>query len=186
MDWGCQGHRQQPGPCFYAECDIFGVLCEVGPYGTAEHLVRARLIPCGMRGRGCEPARSEQKQLMSQVMPRWKLLPPKWCFCVPGPPWANPHCKMILVSPGFIDTVSSSDLTAWLSALLMLRCVGGAVRGRKRNSGTPITGDHHCQRPSQLFAANLGYLSLSLPPIQKNLKKMAQIQVISDCDYLRS
>ena len=96
-------------------------------------------------GRGCEAARSRQKQLVSQGVPRWRLLPPKWCRCVPGPPGANPHCRMTLLSPGFIDTVSSSDLTVWLSALLMLRCEG-AVRGEGRwTLGPPVTGDHHCR-----------------------------------------
>ena len=136
-------------------------------------------------GRGCEAARSRQKQLVSQGVPRWRLLPPKWCRCVPGPPGPNPHCRMTLLSPGFIDTVSSSDLTAWLSAPLMLRCEG-AVRGEGRwTLGPPMTGDHHCR---DLHSSLLltWVVVLALPPVQKNLKKMTQLRVISDCDYLRA
>lgn len=67
----------------------------------------------------------------------------------------------------------------------MLRCVG-AVRGEGRGTlEPPITGDHHCR---DLHSSLLltWVVVLSLPPIQKNLKKMTQIQVISDCDYLRT
>ena len=53
------------------------------------------------------------------------------------------------------------------------------------NSGTPSDRGSSLQRPPQLFAANLG-CCLSLPPVQKNLKKMTQLRVISDCDYLRA
>lgn len=48
-----------------------------------------------------------------------------------------------------------------------------------------MTGDHHCR---DLHSSLLltWVVVLSLPPVQKNLKKMAQLPVISDCDYLRA
>ena len=63
---------------------------------------------------------------------------------------------------------------------------GGSEGGRKRNSGTPSDRGSSLQRPSQLFAANLGCCPLPPSWVQKNLKKMTQIWVISNCDYLRA
>lgn len=48
-----------------------------------------------------------------------------------------------------------------------------------------MVGDHHCR---DLHSSLLltWVVVLSLPPVQKNLKKMTQLRVISDCDYLRA
>lgn len=69
----------------------------------------------------------------------------------------------------------------------MLRCVVAVGEGRKVNSGTPTNGGSSLQKCSQPFAASPGCCSLPTCCSENlALKKMTQIWVISDCDYLRA
>lgn len=70
-----------------------------GPYGTAEHLVLAGLIPSGMRGEGVSQPGASSSIWFCGFMPRWRLPPTVWRCPGPSPPGANQWCKLTPAPP---------------------------------------------------------------------------------------